>query len=285
MAIVKVNSPKKLLNISLSNCRADTQAYYARVIADGGTIVNLYLINLAFQYAAYLTAVLGRTPLWVTWCDANFGVKKDSSGRVSKLYDLLGLNDFVPIGNITTQPIHTWNSVENTWYLYFDGVNDSLLTANIISWNTNKCTVILVCKTGHNSGWTEYIYRHQGTGNNVIYFNNGNNQTYVGIESVTYYGHNPILTKIILSLIVDLSLGSGVEITPILNNVVTTGWGTGNLGNASGNFTNGNIALMSPYSGFYPNGRIYSCTVLKEALTYSQMKILQDYINTQANLY
>lgn len=63
---------------------AETLAYQTRVLADGGEIINLDAINIAYLDAKtndYLDSLLA-------WWSHNFGIKKNANNKVTKLYDL-----------------------------------------------------------------------------------------------------------------------------------------------------------------------------------------------------
>lgn len=81
----------------------DAIAYFARVQADGGVIISDVDVNNAIKHAkayGYWSSV-------VFWTSAQFGVKKDGSNAVSKLYCLKGNDAAQTTGS--AQPIWTAN--------------------------------------------------------------------------------------------------------------------------------------------------------------------------------
>jgi hypothetical protein len=63
-----------------TNC--ETCTYYNRVIADGGTVINMAQVDVA-------ESLIKSSSLPVAaWWNASFGVKKDGSGYITTLYDL-----------------------------------------------------------------------------------------------------------------------------------------------------------------------------------------------------
>ncbi len=100
--------------------RADTEAYIARVEADGGTVINEQLVNDAYQFLADHSL----SPL--VWVDANFGVKKDGSNKVSKLYDLSSGNKDAAQVTADNQPTWTASQQNGLATISFDGTNDNL---------------------------------------------------------------------------------------------------------------------------------------------------------------
>lgn len=89
-------------------------AYQTRVVADGGTIVDLDSVTNAYQSAldneTYNDVVC--------WIASNFGVKKDANDKLTKLYDLSTNNNDLAQSDTSKAP---------TWYadsIEFDGTND-----------------------------------------------------------------------------------------------------------------------------------------------------------------
>jgi hypothetical protein len=87
---------------------AATCTYYNRVIADGGTVINLAQVDVAFTLDN--TTLVGDGDTVVEHYNASFGVKKDGSGYITTLYGLKG-NDCTGHGT-TNKPTYT-TSVQN----------------------------------------------------------------------------------------------------------------------------------------------------------------------------
>jgi len=105
--------------------RSDTEAYISRVEADGGVVINEQMVNDTYQFLAdnSLTSMV--------WVDANFGVKKDGSNYVSKLYDLSDNDYDFTQSSAGTYPVWTANQQNGLATIYFDGTNDFLLQSTI----------------------------------------------------------------------------------------------------------------------------------------------------------
>ncbi len=74
---------------------AETDAYMARVLADGGTVIDLDYVNLAYK----LLKTEGRISQNYSWLSASMGLKKDANNKVSKLYSLKGAAwDLIGVG-------------------------------------------------------------------------------------------------------------------------------------------------------------------------------------------
>ena len=264
----------------------ETRNYRDKVYADGGIILNPLLVEYAFQTIALLTFKLGRTPLWVNWIDTAFGVKIDSSNRVLKVYDLLGLNDYIPVGNITTSPLLVKDS-QGLFNFSFDGINDGLTSQNSIVWNTDKCTAVVVNTS---------VYVFKGT---IIDSSNGTNNWRLRCTNITgqkgvrinqglpnynvklgSYTNNSIEIE---SFIVDNSIVGPGKIIYLINNIeMTTSVSPADV---SGSFSDGKINYFGNVEGVYLSGTIYGSLVLKEALSPANTKLLADFYNRIHNLY
>lgn len=108
----------------------ETITQQRRIIADGGTVVNLTWMNNVIRTMKAM-GIYGNAKLLT---DANFGVKKDGSGAVSKLYDISGNNNDAVQATGTSQPI--WSLVNGRGVITYDGVDDYLLTTNTLNYLT-----------------------------------------------------------------------------------------------------------------------------------------------------
>ena len=98
----------------------DAVAQAARIVADGGTVIDFAFMNLVIS----TMKSMGIYSSCKLLTEANFGVKKDgSTGAVSKLYDISGNNNDA-IGTGTGQPI--WSLSGGKGVITYDGVNDYL---------------------------------------------------------------------------------------------------------------------------------------------------------------
>lgn len=108
----------------------ETITQQRRIIADGGTVVNPTWMNNVIRTMKAM-GIYGNAKLLT---DANFGVKKDGSGAVSKLYDISGNNNDAVQATGTSQPI--WSLVNGRGVITYDGVDDYLLTTNTLNYLT-----------------------------------------------------------------------------------------------------------------------------------------------------
>ena len=294
--IIRNITTKKIIQreFNYETSSIETRNYRDRVYSNGGIINNPLLVEYAFQTIALLTSILGRTPLWVSWIDASFGIKIDSSNRVLKVYDLLGLNDFGPIGDITTNPVLIKDS-QGYYCLQFDGNNDGLSSENLITWNTNKVSFIFVNQfysstnrilssyNGIAGTATQWHLGGTGAGNNKRFAT----QSYSSGSFTGYYYSNDDQKH--------LDVGIFDEALPqVLNgrvkayhdNVNVTLLESNSLNNNALNYNSAKIDLfhMSNVSR-YASGRFYGSSIFKEALSPVNTKLLADFYNKIHNTY
>lgn len=99
-----------------------------RIEADGGVVIDLNFMNLVIMILKNM-GIYGNAKLLL---DANFGVKKDGTGAVSKLYDISGNNNDAIQTTGAYQPI--WSMSGSTAVITYDGVNDILIIPNTAKW-------------------------------------------------------------------------------------------------------------------------------------------------------
>lgn len=133
--------------------RAETYAYQSRVLADGGVVVDIALVDEAYQ----LLANHSLSP--VCWVDANFGVKKDGSEYVTKLYDLSS-NEHDPTQDGATK-YPQWTAAQQNGLagIYFDGSNDELGFGNMLGTSasfTFTTSVSVADVTANQLLWANY---------------------------------------------------------------------------------------------------------------------------------
>jgi len=102
----------------------ETLAQKARIEADGGVIIDLEWIDLVISTLKTL-GIYGNAKLLT---DANFGVKKDITGAVSKLYDISGNNNDAVQTTGASQPI--WSLSGGKGIITYDGSDDMLNCAS-----------------------------------------------------------------------------------------------------------------------------------------------------------
>lgn len=102
----------------------ETLDYQARVEADGGTVINISMLNdfiLSAKSNGYYDSLLCAV-------DANWGVKKDANNKVFVLYDLFGNRDYAK-EDTSESPTWVANSQNGLGGMVFDGVDDDLMVA------------------------------------------------------------------------------------------------------------------------------------------------------------
>lgn len=132
----------------------ETIAYRNRVTADGGAVINLLDVDKAIRHAkanGYWSSV-------AFWTSAQFGVKKDGSNAVSKLYCLKGNDATQTTG--ANQPIWTANQQNGRAALVFDGSNDLITTGSSVI--TDDAIGIFVVFSGYPQLST-MVSQHAGT--------------------------------------------------------------------------------------------------------------------------
>lgn len=130
----------------------DALVQIARIVADGGTIVDRpWLCSIIRSLK-----VLGIYSSCKFLADANFGVKKDGAGAVSKLYDISGNNNDAVQATGANQPIWSVGVQNGKAGLLFNGTSSILDgTSGLVDSGGAACTVIAGIKsldlTGSNS--------------------------------------------------------------------------------------------------------------------------------------
>lgn len=117
---------------------SQTRTQQARIIADGGTVINLALMDAAIRHAisnGYYSSLkfLGA---------AEFAVKKDGANAVSTLYDISGNNNDMVQATGSLQPIWTANQQNGRAGISFDGSNNYMLSTNAVASNTIQAVLI-----------------------------------------------------------------------------------------------------------------------------------------------
>lgn len=134
--------------------RADTEAYISRVEADGGVVINEQMVNDAYQ----LLADHSLTPL--AWVDANFGVKKDGSDYVSKLYDLTSNNYDATQATSSAQPKWYANQQNSMASIFFDG--GDFLTEGTNLGKPSSYTSSMIIRATDISTSPQYVWANYG---------------------------------------------------------------------------------------------------------------------------
>lgn len=265
------------------NAGAAVIAYRDRVYADGGIINNPLSVKYAFDCIALLTSNIGRSPLRVTWIDASFGVKIDTSNRILKAYDLFGLNDWVQTVQ-ARQPIlkQDANSVS---YMFTDGIDDYLWTENVVNWGTNKLSHIFVCQyvNSHacsyftnnstvNLGMWYQIYDAGGTVNAIIYDGNTNERSTLGNTG-----------RMIIQNVIDGSLSATSKMQYYKNNIISSSVTNGNY---TSNFVTDRLVIGGRiYQPVFNSMNFYGNVLFKEALSLANTKLFADLYNRIHNTY
>lgn len=110
-----------------SGYQAETLAQKVRIEANGGTVIDLEWIDLVIS----TLKTLGIYSNCKLLTDANFGIKKDITGAVSKLYDISGNNNDAVQTTGASQPI--WSLINGRGVINY--VGSKFLTTNIINHN------------------------------------------------------------------------------------------------------------------------------------------------------
>ena len=106
--------------------------YKTRVIADGGSVINMAAVDSAITNAQD-SSYYDSTKIWI---GADFGVKKDANNKVTKLYNIKGTNDF---SQADTSKAGTWfasGGADSRPYIHFGIVatfNDFMDAASAVN--------------------------------------------------------------------------------------------------------------------------------------------------------
>jgi hypothetical protein len=123
-----VNNYNSILKRKSSNWQPETITQKNRIEADGGVVIDLPFMNRVI----YTLKALGIYSNCKLLTDANFGVKKDITGAVSKLYDISGNNNDAIQATGASQPI--WSLVGGKGVITYDGSNDHLSAVDSDDW-------------------------------------------------------------------------------------------------------------------------------------------------------
>ena len=118
----------------------DATTYRARVIADGGVVISMLDVDSAIKHAKFN----GYWDSVAFWTSAQFGVKKDGSNAVSKLYCLKGNDAAQTTGS--AQPI--WTANQQNGRAMILGSLTTYLVSSALHVSTNF-TVLLCFKFGN----------------------------------------------------------------------------------------------------------------------------------------
>lgn len=138
-------------------CRADTQAYITRVEADGGTVIDVAMVDAAYQLLDDYTLAP------IVWVGANFGVKKDGSNLVSKLYDLSDNDHDHVQATAANQPF--WNDDQQNGLaaIQFNGTDEWLEGGTQLGKPANF-TAFTVFQTSNNTSQSALWMNRGGSG-------------------------------------------------------------------------------------------------------------------------
>ena len=255
----------------------ETLVQNARVIADGGTVVDSWWLN-------YFIRTLKDKGLYTSCkflADANFGVKKDGGNAVATLYDISGNNNDATQGTGANQPIWTAAQQNGKAGLVFDGTDDLLNAGADATLQPTTFNIFAVVKSTTNSG--DYC----GIVTTAIYGN--------------YYGYSLRLNSSdIAQLCVQTSSGGATisTATPISNTTLLIGINDGSNLNIFKNgvtetpIEGGTIAyeagdnfLLGSYNGSPPagnkfEGNLFSVILFSPFLTTTQRQAVGNPLNS-----
>ena len=172
-----------------------------RILADGGTIINLTLMDAAIKHAKKN----GYYSRLYSYCSPEFAVKKDGTNHISKLYDI------GPTGNhlvqLTGSAQYLWvaNAQNGRAGMQGDGVNTFFnFTVAPLAAGAPSMALVVALKTDVNTAVSHVLF-YQGTTtnlqyqaympalyNNTAYFGNTNNDRETAAATVAN-GTNYIL--------------------------------------------------------------------------------------------
>lgn len=253
--------------------QSETITQKNRIESDGGKVIDLIFMNKVISTLKQL-GIYGNCKLLT---DANFAVKKDGSGAVSKLYDISGNNNDIIQATGASQPI--WSLVNGKGVITYDGVNDLLSTAsnfgtnNGLSGNPSFTTIFKCKKTlstkGCLFGWGDNSVSLNAFG----LYDDGTSLAY------SYSGNNYFISPIPINTDLQLSYSKiigaiNTKSISLRNGITdaTTGHST-TTPNLNG-IQPLQIGRWATLTSIYYQGQINSSTIFNIALTQSQITTL-----------
>jgi hypothetical protein len=242
----------------------ETTIQINRIVADGGVVIDPVFMNSTIKLLKSL-GIYGNAKLLT---DANFGVKKDGSGAISKLYDISGNNNDATQSTGASQPI--WSLVNGRGVITYDGVNNWLDCGNNPSMDNIITASTIYAKIYPSVNGTMGIFDRESNGQgstteSLWAIATGIKLNVVGVQSLTFINNNNTRWNSIYG-----SFNSSV-ITISINNVTQTAVQTANAVNRNNKWL---IGAMSTLGLFPFKGIINSIGFFNIYLTPSQITTL-----------
>lgn len=155
-----VNNYNSILKRKSGGLQPETRQQIGRILSDGGTVIDIPWMDSVIR----TLKILGIYSNCKLLTDANFGVKKDITGAVSKLYDISGNNNDAVQATGASQPI--WSLVNGRGVITYDGSNDFLNAGNSPYFNTIGSFTVMtnIILSGYNnngSSWNCFLGKGQ----------------------------------------------------------------------------------------------------------------------------
>lgn len=257
----------------------ETLAYRQRVLLDGGQIINLDYIDSA--YRMLISAGLYSTNITV-FGGANYGVKKNGSNLVEKLYDLSpNENDFVQATS-NQQPV--WSISGGVAKITYDGIDDSLINDsstwsyyNVTASGVNYSTVAAFKRISGNNDFNLVVYDIAGNANLSFIRVLGTNELLEGrqtSDSGTGVARSSLSTiDLVNNYICTVTDGNQFYINGALDNVAT------GLGVQTRSGISRAVIGAFPQTPIFSNFDQFTIYNQAGALSNSNRNLIQDHMN------
>ena len=256
---------------------AETIIQKDRIEADGGIVVDLTWINSVIRELKEQNIYSSCKLL----TDANFGVKKDITGAVSKLYDLSGNNNDAIQPTGASQPI--WSLVNGKGIINYDGTDDFLI---VLTSSMNLRLSQTWFASGKSSNISCAIVAKDDIVNQrQMSWENGGRDDYLFIPAATGVNAGIALTANV-PCILSFRFTSGVKIEGWKNNVTGTPVSTAGIttNDAAIDYSIGarytGSAWNNPWNGYLNNTLAFDI-----ALSEGQRQNVESIINSYYTIY
>jgi hypothetical protein len=176
-------------SFKINNLLPETKAYRTRVLDDGGTVVDINYVNQCYTKIAEVAVNY-------SWLSASFGVKKDASNKISKLYSLGGADFDLVQSTPSLQP--TWKESGYNSLPAIAFSVDTKLRSSVATVLVQSNSIYCVGFTTKNSSYM-YDALNSSTARNAMLRDGSNNlQVYAGASLNTFTA--PATTKIYYTL-------------------------------------------------------------------------------------
>jgi len=153
---ISYRTMNNIINPYVFDMEPETISQKARIIADGGAVIDLQFMNTVIKTLKN-QGIYGNAKMIL---DANIGVKKNGAGVIDKLYDISGNNNDAVQTVAGSKP--TWSAPGGKGIIRYDGGDYLVFTPIMASYVFSVCQIVSQNYTGYSS-----IYSNGGDLNNI----------------------------------------------------------------------------------------------------------------------